>query len=331
MVASFNEEDFSLVILSKVHPERELPTDVFLKIDGKMVKFKGKGDSISGEKYDLFVSKGVKNIYIPADDVMLFLEWINDSRDEAVDKMTEEAGEENRGFFERAEDFREKVYEVFFEDELNEQVVEKLRENVEEFVADIKENPITEKAIGALASRNATVADHSVNVANIAVYLAMALGHSHQFVLENVYMGAIFHDFGKAKIPDHILENRGNSMYSQAIQDHPEKGVKYIQKTKGIPAQVLTIIMQHHEQFNGHGFPRGLAGDDIYDLAQIVSMANVFDNILQENKQLAKLEKFKKAVKIIEYGKGKEWNPKFYPRALEAMQMAFSHVMKDDQ
>ncbi|MCP4914685.1 MAG: HD domain-containing protein [Oligoflexia bacterium] len=320
---NYVDDDFSLIILSKVDPEKPLPAEVFLKVDGKYIKFRNKGDSISSEKFDLFVSKGIKNIYVHNEDIMEFLEWLADSNDEEVDQMVAEGGEENRGFFERTVETKEKVYEVYFEDELNDEIVGKLQENVEDFIDEISKNPITAQAIQALSQRNNTVAEHSVNVANLAVYLAMVVGHSHQFVLENVYMGAIFHDYGKAKIPAHILENVNNNMYSHAIQEHPNEGVKILRKTKGIPEQVMQIIVQHHEQFNGHGFPRGLAGDDIYELAQIVSMANVFDNTLYENKNFPKADRYKKAIKVIEYDNGKCWNPKYIPRILDALTLAF--------
>ena len=79
---SLSEDDFSLVILSKVDPERPLPTDIYLKVDKKFIKFKGKGDPIGTDKYELFLAKGVKNIYIPSDEIMTFLDWLNESHGE---------------------------------------------------------------------------------------------------------------------------------------------------------------------------------------------------------------------------------------------------------
>jgi len=323
-----NDEDFSLVILAKIDPERPLPTDIYLKVDNKYIKFRQKGEPIGSEKYDLFISKGVKNIYIPVDLIMDFLSWLNDSIVEEEDSFASQAGEEQRGFFKRNKDFKEKIYEVYFEDELNDELVEKLQDNVSDFVEEIKKNPIAAQAIALMLNKNSGVADHSVNVANLAVYLGMALGHGHQFVLENLYMGAIFHDYGKLKIDPKILENSGNRLYSQAVQDHPVAGVKMLRKTEGIPTQVLHIIQQHHEQFNGHGFPKGIGGDDIYELAQIVSIANIFDNTLTENRQLPQRERNKRAIKIIEFDNGKMWNPKYIPRVLEALNIAF-HVKKE--
>ncbi|GAB4418143.1 MAG: hypothetical protein OHK0056_27410 [Bacteriovoracaceae bacterium] len=321
-------QEFAEVLLSNINPEKELPADLYVHVDGKYIKFRQKGDQLTVERFDQFISKGVKNLFIDAGEIMSFLEWVNTNKENQIEELIEAAGEENRGFFVRDANVRASVYETFFEEDLTSEVVEKLQESVKGFVAEISNNPITAKAIAALADKNATIADHSVSVANLSVYLALVCGHGHQFVLENIYMGAIFHDYGKAKIPIKELENQGNRLYSQAIQDHPEKGAKMLQKTEGMPIQVINIVLQHHEQFNGHGYPKGLSGDQVYELAQIVSMANIFDNVLMENRKLPVQERVKRAIKVIEYDNGKNWNPKFFPRVVDALQKIVDTIVE---
>ena len=323
MSNSSNDDNFSLIILSNVNPERELPTDVYIHVDSKYIKFKSKGDQIGAEKYDYFLSKGMKSIYIPADEIMTFLSWINEDLKEEESDFVKKAGEESRDFFKRSKDFKQKIYEVYFEDELSDSLVEKLQENVADFVEDIKQNEMTSKAIAFLMSKNSSIADHSLNVANLSIFFGMVLGHGHQFVLENLYMGGLLHDYGKLKIDPKVIENRENRMYSHAIQEHPTMGANLLRKAEGIPKQVLTIVEQHHEQFNGHGYPNSLQGDQIYDLAQIVGMANIFDNILVENRKSAKSEQYKKAIKVLEYDSGKNWNPKYIERVVEALNIAY--------
>ncbi len=323
MPKSADDDNFSLIILSNVNPERELPTDVYIYVDSKYIKFKSKGDQIGAEKYDYFLSKGMKSIYIPADEIMTFLSWINEDLKEEESDFVKKAGEESRDFFKRSKDFKQKIYEVYFEDELSDDLVEKLQNNVADFVEDIKQNEMTAKAVAFLMSKNHSIADHSLNVANLSIFFGMVLGHGHQFVLENLYMGGLLHDYGKLKIDPKILENRENRMYSHAIQEHPTMGAQLLSKTEGVPKQVLTIVEQHHEQFNGHGYPNSLQGDQIYDLAQIVGMANVFDNILIENRKSPKTEQYKKAIKVLEYDSGKNWNPKYIDRVVEALNMAY--------
>jgi putative nucleotidyltransferase with HDIG domain len=317
------DENYSLVILTRVTPNLPLPTDVFLRLDGKFVKYKNKGDIIPPDKFELFLAKGLKNIYVPSEEVMDFLAWISEGESQAEDSFIEKAGEENRQFFQRSNEFKEKIYDVFFEEELDEEKVLLIKENVADFVADVRSNPITAEVVSALMQDNLTVADHSLGVANLSTYLGMALGHGHQFVLENLYLGALFHDYGKARIAPEILENKNSPIYAHAMNKHPLEGVRILQKIEGVPEPVHKIVAQHHEQYNGKGYPKGISGDDFYDLAQVVSMANIFENTLSENKDLPQEKGSYLAIKAIEKGTGFYWNPKIVPRALEALKLAF--------
>ena len=323
-----NQDDYSLVVLSKVNPERELPTDIYLLLDGKFIKFKEKGDYISAKKYDYFISKGLTNLYIKNDELMDFLAWISETNQNEIESLIDATDESNRETFEKNEQVRERVYETFLGKEINEEVVDKLQSNVSEFIEHVREDSLTAEAIQALSLRDKNIVDHSVNVANLSVYLAMALGYGHQDVLENIYLGSIFHDYGKAKIPRNVLENKDTQKYQQSIVEHPEKSLKIIRKTKGIPEAVYQIIFQHHEQCNGEGYPMGLKGEEINEFAQIVSLANVFHNILEENRHLLYRDQYKMALTFVSKNIGRHWNPKYFPRAMEALNIAFGRPLK---
>jgi len=319
---SDTEKSYSLVILAKVNPERELPTDIYLKIDQKYIRFRGQGDVIGAEKFDDFMQKGLEGIYVLADEIMIFLDWITNIRDEEINETLKESSDDTREIVTSMYDVKEKVYETFLNSELNEEVVEELQEQVNDFVSKVKEQPFSKQTIAALITRNSTLADHSVNVANLSVYLAMVMGHGHQLVLENIYLGAILHYLGKAKAGLTEIGSGDGRFMSQAMQGHPELSVKVIRKSKGLPDAVYKIILQHHEQFNGFGYPAGLHGDDIYEMAQIVSIANVFDNILYENRQLPRKQAWELAIKKIELGKERYWHSKFFPRVVDALKLA---------
>tara|TARA_R110000868_G_scaffold80095_8_gene227857 strand:- start:8250 stop:9272 length:1023 start_codon:yes stop_codon:yes gene_type:complete len=319
---SESEQSYSLVILSKVDPERELPADIFLKIDQKYIRFRGCGDIIGAEKFDDFMHHGLEGIFVKDDDIMTFLDWVTFVQNEEVEALVAEVGEETKEIAIGVAKVKQKVYESFFEQELSDEVVEQLQDQVADFVSTIKKQPFSQQTIAALTKKNATIADHSVNVANISVYLAMVMGQSHQYVLENVYLGAILHDLGKAK--SGLTESGVGDMRfsSQAMQNHPELSVQVMRKSKGVPDPVYKIILQHHEQWNGYGYPAGLEGEAIYEMAQIVSIANFFDNILFENRDKPRDEAWDIALKRVDHDKERFWAPKFFPRVLQALTKA---------
>ncbi|MCO4792497.1 MAG: HD domain-containing protein [Bacteriovoracaceae bacterium] len=333
MSDKFNEELYEAVPLKKFDPEKALCSDLYLKINNKYLKYRFNGDAITSEKYDLFLSKNVAEVFVLKEELETVLSWLDAAKQETIEEMVEEVGEENRELVEQREEIKEILYETFADEELNSRSVEVLQHQSKEFVALASEDKINKAIIAKLTKFNSSVADHSVNTANISVYLAMCCGFGAQYDLENIYMGALLHDYGKAKIPANILENKTNVRYSQAIQDHPNKGVGMIKKMKNIPEEVQMIVVQHHEQWNGNGFPKGLKEEGIYKFAMIVSMANIFNNIVEDEMQKKAMkepnvEVYRKAIKVIEYDKGKQFNPEYIERACDGLKLSFGNYQK---
>lgn len=309
--------------IGKAEPEKILDTAIYLKIDGKFLKFKHAGDFIEDEKFNFFIQKNLKNIYVIEGEYDAFMAWIAEKRKEVVDEMVEEVGEENRALVEKGEDIREKVYDTFTDLELDSGIAEILQEQVSEFITDVKDIDLSKAVLAKMLKHNASTADHAMNVANVSLYMAMVLGHGNYQVLEDIYMGAIFHDYYKMKIPPEVLANPQNFQYTQAMEDHPKKSAAAVSKLEGIRPDVLKIIDQHHEQHNGNGYPNKLKGDEIFGLAKIVAMANVFDNVVMENKNKSKKEKYRAGIKVLEYDKGKQFDPDLIEKLVTALKLAY--------
>jgi len=321
---------FAPVAISKISSNVVLPTDLYLFISDKYIKFKKKGDQISSEKYSLFVSKNLKIFYIPFKEISIFMEWIKLNRAEVVDDIVAEIGEENREIAEKSEDIQEKIYETLADKEINSENVASLKNDVEIFVSEIVANEQSRQILVALLKVDTSIAEHSANVANMSIFVAMVLGVGRQSQLEHIYMGALFHDYGKAKIPSYILENQKNVLYSQAIQDHPKKGAEMLKKAQNIPAQVIRIVREHHELYNGQGYPGGLKGKEIYELSKIVSMANIIDEEIQRYK-IPCPENYLKVAKFIEKDNGKKFDPEDAKKVSQALEISFSQELESPQ
>ncbi len=322
-MADTDSSKYVLFELKYISPDVDLPSDLYLKINEKFIKYRHRGDFLDADKYNLFLSKNLKGIYVSVEDKNEFQAWIDALKKQNVDELTEKVGEEYRDLAEKREDIKEAVFEVFADQTLNQEIVEKLQDQVSTFLEGIVKKEVPADVLAKLTKINRSIADHSTNVANFAVFLGMALGHAHQYIIENIYLGAIFHDYGKAKIPEHILANTSSPMYADAIKFHPLKAGEIIKDMKVLSDHVLTIVQQHHEQYDGNGYPNQLAGEDIDNLAQVVSLANVFENILEENKELSSKDQYAKAIKVLEEDGGKLFDPAIVPRAVDALKLAF--------
>lgn len=121
---------------------------------------------------------------------------------------------------------------------------------------------------------------HSLNVSVLSMLLAEKLGMS-ELEVQNVGMGALFHDIGKLKIPSQITRKKTplTTPELNLLKMHPRYGRELVDLISIFPAGAKVVIEQHHEYYDGSGYPQGLKGDLIHPLTRIVTVTNEFDNL----------------------------------------------------
>jgi putative nucleotidyltransferase with HDIG domain len=125
--------------------------------------------------------------------------------------------------------------------------------------------------------RDQMTARHSAAVARYSRAIAQRAGFSRREE-ELVHIAALLHDIGKFILPDRIL--KANVPLTDEdwmlIKRHPQQGARVVSSLDGY-GPVADIILAHHERIDGKGYPRGLLGDDIPELARIISVADTYD------------------------------------------------------
>jgi putative nucleotidyltransferase with HDIG domain len=125
--------------------------------------------------------------------------------------------------------------------------------------------------------RDQMTARHSAAVAHYSQAIAKRAGLPLQQE-ELVHMAALLHDIGKFILPDRIL--KANVALTDEdwmlIRRHPQQGARVVGSVDGY-APVAEIILAHHERIDGTGYPRGLRGEKIPELARIISVADTYD------------------------------------------------------
>jgi putative nucleotidyltransferase with HDIG domain len=125
--------------------------------------------------------------------------------------------------------------------------------------------------------RDKMTARHSAAVARYSRAIAQRAGLSRREE-ELVHIAALLHDIGKFILPDRIL--KANVPLTEEdwmlIRRHPQQGARVVSSLDGY-GPVAEIILAHHERIDGTGYPRGLAGDEIPELARIISVADTYD------------------------------------------------------
>src|SRR3990167_11113348 len=121
---------------------------------------------------------------------------------------------------------------------------------------------------------------HSVNICILSVSFArhLNLPKTH---LEHIGLGALLHDLGKTQIPESILNKPGKYTPEEynIMKGHVGLGVEILRKHDNIPAEAMMVVLQHHERYNGCGYPQKLYGDKIDLIGQIAGISDVYDAI----------------------------------------------------
>jgi putative nucleotidyltransferase with HDIG domain len=118
---------------------------------------------------------------------------------------------------------------------------------------------------------------HSTRVANLAVKVGEAIGLSKK-ELDDLEIACLFHDVGKIKTPDIILNKRGKLDPSEheQIMNHPEIGAEILSKAPSL-VKYIPAVKYHHEWYNGEGYPEGLSKDGIPFAASLIAIADAYD------------------------------------------------------
>jgi diguanylate cyclase (GGDEF)-like protein len=132
----------------------------------------------------------------------------------------------------------------------------------------------------ASAHDNGTNA-HAQRMVQLAESTARMLNRPEEEI-RLITLAALLHDIGKIGIPDTILHKQGPLTYDEwaIMRRHPEIGQQILAQAGGIFEQVAHIVATHHEHWDGHGYPAGLAYDAIPMSARILSVADAYDAMI---------------------------------------------------
>ncbi len=119
---------------------------------------------------------------------------------------------------------------------------------------------------------------HSVNVTFYAIIIGLALKYPME-TLKELGTGTMLIDSGMLKMPVYITHKQSNlsDQEFKQIKTHPLHGYKSLRQLGQVKESIANVSLQHHEQFDGKGYPRGLKGNEISEFARIASIADSYE------------------------------------------------------
>ena len=179
-------------------------------------------------------------------------------------------------------------------------------------------NPLS--LLASLKSVNEYTFTHVTNVCILTMSLAEFIGFKGE-QLHQIGVASLLHDIGKIFIPDEILSKPGvlTPQERRAIETHTVKGARYLMGIEGIPKLAVLAALEHHQKFDGNGYPSIKGGWTPNITSQLISVADVFDAMRSKRSYQAS-HPIEKITGVLTKGKGTSFNPILVDHFLKMIQ-----------
>jgi HD-GYP domain-containing protein (c-di-GMP phosphodiesterase class II)/HAMP domain-containing protein len=170
----------------------------------------------------------------------------------------------------------------------------------------------------AIDAKSSWTAGHSERSTKLSIEIGKAMGLNKD-ELDNMRRAGLLHDIGKLAIPPEILDKEGilTPEELELMHKHPSMGTRILEPIAAY-SEIIPIILQHHEFYDGSGYPNGLMGEAISLGARIFIVADTYDALISDRPYRKALDR-KGAIKYIKEEAGTRFDPKVVEVFLSVM------------
>ena len=263
----------------------------------------------------LILSSILERIELLKEEIMSFFDLLSKKRDDVI-HITQDGNDEISDIAKIIDDNIYIATDILKQERIDTQIIEqKVSEATKELQALNNEIEATQREIvftmGSIAEeRSKETGNHVKRVAEYSLILARLYGMSleESLLIKNA---SPMHDIGKVGIPDSILNKPATFTPEEfeIMKTHAEIGHKMLKHSNRSILKAASILAhEHHERWDGKGYPRGLKGEEIHIYGRITAIADVFDALGSE-RVYKKAWPIKKILALFEEEKGKQFDP----------------------
>ena len=310
MPSEHSADNFHPIDSKILNKNADLAFNIFYKQgtnDDNFVLYASKDPRYREKVHELLQSSDfMEELYIHEDDLTLYFEHATNSLRDYV--LHSDASPEKK--MEKVYDLSKDVTQQFFEANSSPEILRGSDKVVDLMETCLSNNELGFFGLTKIMEKDYYTYTHSINVGLLCMSFALKMEMPADEVHE-LGLGGMLHDVGKSKIPREIINKKGALTQEEfeLIKIHTENGEDVMNELGCYGEKVIQMVGQHHEKYNGSGYHRGLAGEDISLFARICKLTDVYD-ALTTRRSYKKSLKTLQALTIMKTQMSEEFDPK---------------------
>lgn len=280
-----SDENFTDIRIDEFYSAQAVLFDIYIKLnDNKYLKILHAGDTFSKERIDKYKNeKKIEKLFFHNSDRRKYIQYNNDlARKFIANKAIPSYNKVNM-----LKNVTGKYIEEIFTQGLKPQVLDQGKEVCETIFQLIETQNDLYSVLRSFQNFDPNAYSHAFLVTLYSTAIIKQFEWQSKATIETTAMACMFHDIGKMMLPKEFLELRPRDMTPEQLEQykkHPELGLQIIESNRAINNSIKQVILQHHEAYDGTGYPNGVKGNKILTLANIVCLADDFVHIMIDDK-----------------------------------------------
>lgn len=282
---TLTDENFSRIKIDEFYSSQAVLFDIYIKIsENKYLKILHTGDTFSKERLDKYKNeKKVDSLYFHNNDRRKFIQYNNFLTKKLIDNQVVPAYNKVNSLKNVTEKFIEEAFTVG----VKPLVIEQGKEVCENVFKLVETQTDLYSVLKSYQNFDPSAFSHAFLVTLYSSAIIKQFEWQSKATIETAAMACMFHDIGKTLLPKEFIGLRAKDMSPEQLEmykKHPELGYQILENNRGLNNSVKQIILQHHEAFDGTGYPFQKKGNKILTLANIVCLADDFVHIMMDHK-----------------------------------------------
>lgn len=282
---ALTDDHFSKIKIDEFYSFQAVLFDIYIKLtDDKYLKILHTGDTFSKERIDKYKNeKKIEYLYFHNNDRRKFIQYNNSLAKKLIANKAVPVYNKVNQLKNVSEKFIEEAYTVG----VKPQILEQGREVCETVYQLVESQPELFSVLRSFQNFDPTAYAHSFLVTLYATAIIKQFDWQSKATIETTAMACMFHDIGKMLLPKEFLSLSVKDMTPEQFEmykKHPELGVQVVEGARTINNSIKQIILQHHEAYDGSGYPYERKGNKILTLANIVCLVDDFVHIMMDDK-----------------------------------------------